>query len=299
LYIVTTPIVNERAAAARDAEIYGATPRAATQRDEMPGRARALRAVEGAAVGVVFWLLLFTFGVPWVFHIGGFDGLLPSALAGAAISLTRWRWLSVSAIVALSLVLVVVAYTPLIVVPAQSLIRNDPLPPAADAIMVLSAGTNDDGTISPGALDRLLSGLELFNRGVAPVLMVSREAYIIDGRIVTSQADQERIVSLSPAAKSKLVVAGITHSTHDEAIRARDVFRTRGWKRIVLVTSPFHTRRACATFEKAGVVVSCAASVWRDVAVGDLSSPADRIRAFQVWLYETLGSIRYRQLGWI
>ena len=129
--------------------------------------------------------------------------------------------------------------------------------------------------------------------------MVSREAYIVDGRIVTSQADQERIVSLSPAALSNLVVVGVTRSTHEEAIRAREIIRARGWKRIILVTSPFHTRRACATFERVGVVVSCAASVSRDMAVKDLSAPDDRVKAFQVWLYEMLGSLRYRQLGWI
>ena len=195
--------------------------------------------------------------------------------------------------------ILVVAYTPLVAHPARSLVRNDPLPPSADAIMVLSAGTNDDGTISPQALDRMLSGLELYNRGIAPVLMVSREAYIIDGRIVTSREDQERIASLSPTALSNLVVAGITHNTHDEALRARDVFRARHWKRIVVVTSPFHTRRACATFERVGVLVSCRASISRNRGLGDLSSPDGRVRTFQVLLYETLGTIRYRQLGWI
>jgi uncharacterized SAM-binding protein YcdF (DUF218 family) len=296
---MTTPIVNERAATSRDGEIYEAPREVATRRDLPSPRQRALHLLRGATLGVVFWLLLFTLGIPWVFHIGGFDGLLPSALAGAVLSLTRWRLVPLAGVVVLSLVLLVVAYTPIIAGPAQSLIRDDPLPRSADAIMVLSAGTNDDGTLSPQALDRLLSGLELFNRGVAPVLMVSREAYIVGGQIVTSRRDQERIVALSPGALSKLVVAGITHSTHDEAIRARDVFRANRWKRIVLVTSPFHTRRACGTFERAGVVVSCAASESRDMAVRELSAPEDRVRAFQVWIYEVLGSIRYRQLGWL
>lgn len=297
---MTTPIVNERAATSRDGEIYEASREVATRRDLPSPRQRVLHLLRGATLGVVFWLLLFTLGIPWVFHIGGFDGLLPSALAGAVLSLTRWRLVPLAGVVVLSLVLLVVAYTPIIAGPAQSLIRDDPLPRSADAIMVLSAGMNDDGsTLSPQALDRLLSGLELFNRGVAPVLMVSREAYIVGGQIVTSRRDQERIVALSPGALSKLVVAGITHSTHDEAIRARDVFRANRWKRIVLVTSPFHTRRACGTFERAGVVVSCAASESRDMAVRELSAPEDRVRAFQGWIYEVLGSIRYRQLGWL
>jgi uncharacterized SAM-binding protein YcdF (DUF218 family) len=296
---VTTPIVNDRAATSRDGEIYEAPREVATRRDLPPPRQRGLYLLLGATLGIVFWLLLFTLGIPWVFHIGGFDGLLPSALAGAVLGLTRWRLVPLAGVVVLSLVLLVVAYTPIIAGPAHSLIRNDPLPRSADAIMVLSAGTNDDGTLSSQALDRLLSGLELFNRGVAPVLMVSREAYIVGGHIVTSRRDQERIVSLSSGALAKLVVVGITHSTHDEAIRARDVFRANRWKRIVLVTSPFHTRRACGTFEQAGVVVSCAASDSRDMAVRELSAPDDRVRAFQIWIYEVLGSIRYRQLGWL
>ena len=296
---MTTPIENERAATSRPGKIYEAAGEPAKPGAVWPWRRHALRALEGAALGAVFWLLLFTLGVPSVFHIGGFDGMLPSAIIGAIVSVTRWRWLPRAAVVVLSLMILVVAYTPLVAHPARSPVRNDPLPPSADAIMVLSAGTNDDGTISPQALDRMLSGLELYNRGIAPVLMVSREAYIIDGRIVTSREDQERIASLSPTALSNLVVAGITHNTHDEALRARDVFRARHWKRIVVVTSPFHTRRACATFERVGVLVSCRASISRNRGLGDLSSPDGRVRTFQVLLYETLGTIRYRQLGWI
>ena len=61
------------------------------------------------------------------------------------------------------------------------------MPPRADAIMVLSAGVSDEGLISPQAVDRLMTGLELLNRGIAPVLLLSREAYVMNGRLVTSR----------------------------------------------------------------------------------------------------------------
>jgi uncharacterized SAM-binding protein YcdF (DUF218 family) len=104
---------------------------------------------------------------------------------------------------------------------------------------------------------------------------------------------------LTPGGVSRLINAGVTHSTHDEAVRALALVRARNWKRIVLVTSPLHTRRACATFEKAGVVISCTPSNTRAFALGALGSPMDRVRAFQVWLYELAGTLRYRQLGYI
>jgi len=291
--------MDDRVAQARNSQMYVGRDGVATTAATPSVRHRILLAAEGAALGVAFWVLLLTLGVPWVFHIGGFDGLLPSAIIGAVLAWAGWRAVPMAIVGLLSLVLIVVAYTPIIVAPAQAFIRDDPLPAKADAIMVLSAGLNDDGTISPEATDRLIKGLELLNRGVAPLLVVSRESYLVDGKIVTSRQDQERIVSLSPGALSKLVVAGVTHSTHDEAVRAGALSRSRGWTRIIVVTSPMHTRRACATFETAGVKVSCVASNARALAIGMIASPTDRVRAFQAWLYEIAGSIRYRQLGWL
>ena len=67
----------------------------------------------------------------------------------------------------------------------------------------------------------------------------------------------------------------------------------------MLVTSPFHTRRACRTFETVGLKVTCVPSDSRDIAIRRLAFPHDRLKAFGMWLYEAAGTIRYRQLGWI
>lgn len=297
---MTTPIVNDPARSSRD-EIYGSPPGAATH---TPGGAkgrpsRRRLAVDGGILGVAFWVLLLTFGVPWVFHIGGFDGLFPAALLGIVMGLAGLRGVLATVVVAQAVLLVIVGYTPLIVEPARSLIRNDPLPSHADAIVVLAAGTSDDGMILPQAIDRLLKGLELLNRGVAPVLVLPREADSVGTRLVTQRDDHYRIVSLVRGAQSKVVFSGLTRSTRDEAVRTAMLFRTRAWKRVVVVTSPLHTRRTCATFEKVGIVVSCHASESREIALITLKKPEDRVRAFQVWLYETAGTIRYKQLGWM
>ena len=260
---------------------------------------RALHAAEGAVFGTAIWVMLLVMGVPWLFHLEGFDGMIPCAAIGVLCGFFGLQRVMMGVLVALAFVLVIIAYTPIIGRPVRSLVRNDPLPAHADAVMVLSAGLNDDGTISHTAMDQLIKGMELVNRGIAPYLVTTREAYLINGQVVTSQRDQERIVALTPGAVSKMINAGITHSTHDEAVRAAALMRARNWTRIVLVTSPLHTRRACATFEKAGVVVSCTPSNTRAFALGSIGSPMDRVRAFQVLLYEIAGTLRYRQLGYI
>jgi uncharacterized SAM-binding protein YcdF (DUF218 family) len=282
----------------RESEMYREHSEVATHSTTSRDK-RALTAAEGAILGIAIWISLLTLGFPWILHLEGFDGLIPCAILGAIFGWLGWRRVTMGALCALCVAIVVIAFTPIIGRPVSSLVRDDPLPAHADAVMVLSAGVNDDGTVSPSSLDQLIKGMELVNRGIAPVLVVTREAYIINGRLVTSQLDQERIVSLTPGGVSRLVSAGITHSTHDEAVRALALARARNWKRIVLVTSPLHTRRACATFEKIGVVVSCTPSNTRAFALGALGSPTDRVRAFQVWLYELAGTLRYRQLGYL
>ena len=62
------------------------------------------------------------------------------------------------------------------------------------------------------------------------------------------------------------------------AARVRDLARARGWTRVLLVTSPSHSRRAAALFRSQGVtVVSIPAQEWRfDQA---LTQPSDRLVA--------------------
>ena len=212
---------------------------------------------------------------------------------------TVWRRVPLIIVMLLSTLLIVIMYTSLIVEPAKALIRNDPLPQRAEAVMVLSAGVSDEGMVSPQAVDRLLTGLGLLDRGVAPVLLLSREAYLINGHLISSRHDQGRIISLVPGALEKTFVAGVAHSTREEALRAAALFRRNSWKRMVVVTSPLHTRRACATFEHLGIVVSCRASEARDFDTSKMADPGDRLRAFQLWLYETSGALDYRLHGWI
>lgn len=254
------------------------------------------RVATGAVVGAAIWLIIKTLGVPNVFHILGFDGIIPFSIVGAVVGLTRFRRVLAYSAALLLIALLLIGYTPLFVSPARKLIRRDPLPATADAVVVLSAGVTADGFLHQQGLDRLLKGLELVRKGAAPLLVVTREQREVHGRKVTAARDQDSLAKL--AGVDSVIATPLEASTHDEAMAVALIARRSGWTHIVLVTSPFHSRRACATFEKAGLVVSCVPSDSRDVAVGTLDTADDRIGAFGMWIYEMAATLQYHRKGW-
>ena len=249
------------------------------------------------SAGTGLWLLLDLLGVPEVFGIGSEAGLIPLAIAGGILGITRARLLMPVSVAALFALVAVVSYTPLIVQPARSFVRVDPVPASADAVVVLSAGVTADGYLTQQGTDRVVRALELMEARVAPVLVFTREEKGTGLRRYDSSRDQQRFAAIARVGET--VVTAKVESTHDEALAVARIAKARKWQRIILVTSPFHSRRACATFEKAGLAVSCVPSDSRDIAVRRLDYPHDRIGAFAMWLYETAGTLRYRQLGWI
>lgn len=274
--------------------IYGQVP-PQTSKDAIDSR--PMRALIGLALGGSVWMTILLLGVPDVFHLDDMIGLIPFAVAGSLIFPTRFGRLLAWTEALLVVLVVVVAYTPFIVGSARALIRTDQMPAHADAVVVLSAGVTVDGFLHGQGLDRLLTGLAVVKRGVAPLLIVTREERDIGNREVSSAADQDSLIAL--AGVVRFLSTPRVKSTHDEAMAVGQIARQEGWKRIILVTSPFHTRRACATFEHIGLMVSCLPADSRDIAVKSLTSPRDRLRAFSLWLYELAATLHYKRLGWV
>jgi len=251
----------------------------------------------GAIAGAAAWLLFDLIGIPEILGIGTDVGLIPSMVLGAIFALTRLRFVFPVIDLLLIATILVVSYTSVIVGPAQSLIRSDPVPRAADVVVALSAGVTTDGFLTQQGADRTLKAVELVQRGVAPVLLFTHEEKRGKNISVSSSEDQMRFANL--ARLRSILSTRRVKSTHDEAVAVASIAKYRNWRHIVLVTSPFHSRRACKAFEKVGLMVSCVPSDSRDIAVKRLVHPHDRLGAFALWLYETAGSLRYSVAGWI
>lgn len=254
----------------------------------------------GAAIGMLIALMASTLGL-W--DVLGTECLtMPTAACatvGLALGLTQrltWVMLVGLALIALSLV---AALTPLTNRAMQSWVRQD-APPAGHvgAVVVLSGGLNSDGNLNIVTADRLLTGLELVRAGMAPQLLTTRVVKTLRGERVSSDPDQRRLIQLAGEDSAWTILDSVSDTRH-EAERAASFLLPRGIRIIAVVTSPAHTRRACATFEMLGFQVYCVPARERGHSTWRPKDAGDRLASFRSYLYERLGMRKYQIKGWV
>jgi uncharacterized SAM-binding protein YcdF (DUF218 family) len=253
----------------------------------------------GASTGLLVATALIIAGIPGIpgNHPGAY--LVVGILIGAVVGQFEWTRLVAYASLVAAVALAAVTLTPIIDGPVLSWIRRDTLPSSPlDAVVVLSSSVNRDGVLDVSGTERLLSGLAVWRRNHARLLITTRVEDRGGGRTVTSDADQRALIQLGGDI-SAWHIASPAHTTHDEALRTAELLAPASSRSIAVVTSPLHTRRACATFEALGFHVACIPSDERRYAVYALSGSGERFDAFFDWLYEQLGMIKYRMRGWV
>jgi uncharacterized SAM-binding protein YcdF (DUF218 family) len=131
------------------------------------------------------------------------------------------------------------------------LVVDEGLEPA-DAVVVLSGD---------GGRERLDTAIALVRQGLVEwiiVLTVTPPAFYDEATALRRYA---RRFGIDPG---RMIVAGEVHSTLDDARVAARVMRERGWERAIVVTTPYHTRRARWVFHRA----------WRPLGLSAVLHPA-------------------------
>ncbi|HNY28536.1 MAG TPA: YdcF family protein [Candidatus Sumerlaeota bacterium] len=233
--------------------------------------------------------------LPFITMIGyeGWDLFVPLLVLFVGYPLVWFRRLFLTGAIACALVFSFVALTPVSSTLAAQLIRTDPLVAPCDALVVLSSSVTLDGRLTERALDRHLSGLEYFRQGWAPVLIRTTLP-----ENAPSGDDDARELARLLGRDVPMYFVGPALTTRQEALAVRRLCEEKGWSRILLVTSPTHSRRAAATFEKTGLTVVSQPCVDRKFALGHLTNPTLRLRVFYNWLYETFARLKYQRKGW-
>jgi len=159
----------------------------------------------------------------------------------------------------------------------------------ADAIVVLGSGLLNDSLGDP-SLQRVIHGIRLQRRGLAPLLVVTGETPPAGPSEPEIRARLARDLGVPPAA---IITVGGVHTTHEEAIAADAALRPRGVRSVLLVSSSLHLVRARKVFEREGF------QVFPAPADNSRGSAADgRLAVTRALARELAGYVYYRLMGY-
>jgi uncharacterized SAM-binding protein YcdF (DUF218 family) len=198
---------------------------------------------------------------------------------------------------AVGFLLALCVFTP-VLQPVQRFLDVTQLPSRADVIVILGGGLHCGSTdLESSSLARTTKGLELWKAGYAPTITISDTTGLWDNCVSLEQPTRQEISGLEPGNAPAIVVLPGVQNTRMEAEAVLREAKKRGWKTILIVTAPAHSRRARATFTqlKLQAFVVSSGEPRYDT---DLHMPHDRLQALPVVVRELAGFVKYTLLGW-
>jgi len=131
------------------------------------------------------------------------------------------------------------ARIPLLRFAGQFWVVDEPAAPS-DAIIVL-------GDDNYGA-DRAFHAADLYREGVAPVVVASGR--MVRRNISLADVMEHDLESFGVPASAVVKLPHRAQNTREEAVESARLIEARHWKRVLVVTSNYHTRRARFIFER-------------------------------------------------
>ena len=126
-----------------------------------------------------------------------------------------------------------------------------------DAIVVLGAAQYD-GRPSPEFKARLDHTVTLWNRGLAPYVVVTGGKLPGD-RFTEAQAAM-RYLTRQGVPESAFLVEDRSHNTYDQLVGVGEVLKEHGLRRVLLVSDPYHMLRAQLIAEEVGLTAYVSAT---------------------------------------
>ena len=143
--------------------------------------------------------------------------------------------------VAALMILAVAALQPALRLLGRALVVEDPLA-ASDALVIVAGGIPD----------REATAAELYRRGWAPLVVLSnnftphrvRELITLGVRRLDYQGESRLVLEKHGVPAEAIVALSVPVKTTEAELKlVAEAARARGWRRVILVTSPQHSRR--------------------------------------------------------
>ena len=240
----------------------------------------------------------------WEQRIAAMTRLIDAAIARRADTDHRWdqalrriyrrtRVHVIGVALAIAAVCALVFYTNAVWRIAGPLRMSSP-PTRADAIVVFAGGAGENGKAGGGTSERLNEAVDLYRAGYAPYLVFS-SGYVYSFKEAESMRDSA--VALGVPA-SAIVLEQRATNTYQNVTFVDDILRDHRSKSILLVTSPYHMRRATMVWRKVAPEITVTPTPPPRSQFYDHTRGAtfEQLRGV---LYEYLAILGYRLRGWV
>ena len=138
---------------------------------------------------------------------------------------------------------------------AEPLKISQPARPS-DAIVVFAGGVGESGRAGVGVQERVSKAVELFRAGVAPRVIIS------SGFVFTLREGEvmKTIAIANGVPAEAIILEEHASNTYENVEFTNQILKKMEWRRIALVSSPYHMRRALLTWKKVAPDVEVSAT---------------------------------------
>ncbi len=167
-------------------------------------------------------------------------------------------------------------------------------PASADAIVVFAGGVGESGKAGGGYQERVKQAVELYQEGRAPHLIFS-SGYTF----VFPEAEVMRELAVAEGVPaSAIVLEQRATNTHENVVFTADILHAHGWGSALLVSAPYHMRRALLSWRRAAPQIRVVPSPVPESRFFAHTRGASLEQIHGI-LHEYLGILYYWWQGWV
>jgi uncharacterized SAM-binding protein YcdF (DUF218 family) len=177
---------------------------------------------------------------------------------------------------------------------AAALLRMSAPPTRADAIVVFAGGVGENGKAGGGSPERVDEAVALYRGGYAPYIVIS-SGYVYS----FNEAQQMRDLAVAKGVpQGAIVLEERATNTYQNVTLSEDILRDHKSRSILLVSSPYHMRRATMVWHKLAPEITVTPTPPPRSQFYDHTRGAtfEQVRGI---LYEYLAILGYWRRGWL
>ena len=164
----------------------------------------------------------------------------------------------------------------------------------ADALVVFGGGLSPDGRLGISTRERVKHAWILFSERMADYIIIT------GGYRVAPDFEETALMARELAAlgvpEERIIVDRRARNTYENARKAYAICQKRGFSRVILVTSPYHMRRAYGCMRRFPITVLTSPVEESEVYERNLAA---RLRTLNLIVHEYGGLLSYWWRGWI